>query len=136
MSPTLPLPPNPPHEVSKRPCPPKGEEVRQPNSKQAYAYDKRQDPSPPRYPYSTCHTLILPHSLPPQNAAIAREALELLVTCLKLRSHLLNMFYTLPHIGDFIIDILLGSPHVDIRLSVVEQLIQLCSINTGETEIT
>lgn len=58
------------------------------------------------------------------------------MTCLKLRSHLLNMFYTLPHIGDFIIDILLGSPHVDIRLSVVEQLFQLCSINTGEAEIT
>lgn len=67
-----------------------------------------------------------------QNAAIAREALELLVTCLKLRPHLLNMFYTLTHIGDFIIDILLGSPHTDIRLSVVDQLLQLCSISTGE----
>lgn len=81
------------------------------------------------------HNLHLSHHSP-QNAAIAREALELLVTCLKLRSHLLNMFYTLPHIGDFIIDILLGSPHTDIRLSVVEQLYQLCSISTGETEIT
>lgn len=67
-----------------------------------------------------------------QNAAIAREALELLVTCLKLRPHLLNMFYTLPHIGDFIIDILLGSPHMDIRLSVVEQLDQLCGVSPGE----
>ena len=46
------------------------------------------------------------------------------------------MFYTLPHIGDFIIDILLGSPHVQIRLSVVEQLLQLCSINTCEYEVT
>ena len=68
-----------------------------------------------------------------QNAAIAREALELLVTCLKLRPHLLNMFYTLPHIGDFIIDILVGSPHLQIRLSVVEQLLQLCSVNTVNT---
>ena len=76
----------------------------------------------------------LPPSLPPflpQNAAIAREALELLVTCLKLRSHLLNMFYTLPHIEDFITDILLGSPHVDIRISVVDQLCQLCAIHPG-----
>ena len=33
---------------------------------------------------------------------------------------------------DFVIDILLGSPHMDIRLSVVDQLYQLCqTINTG-----
>ncbi|CAI8010592.1 Ubiquitin carboxyl-terminal hydrolase 24, partial [Geodia barretti] len=68
-------------------------------------------------------------SVSSKNAAIAREALELLVTCLKLRSHLLNMFYTLPHTEDFVIDILLGSPHLQIRLSVVEQLLQLCSVN-------
>ena len=43
------------------------------------------------------------------------------------------MFYTLTHIGDFIIDILLGSPHVQIRLSVVDQLLQLCSITTANT---
>ena len=35
---------------------------------------------------------------------------------------------------DFIIDILLGCPHPDIRLSVVNQLYQLCqAIDTGET---
>ncbi len=53
--------------------------------------------------------------------------MELLVTCLKLRSSLLNIFYTLPHVEDFVIDILLGSPHVEIRLSVVDQLYQLCA---------
>ena len=41
------------------------------------------------------------------------------------------MFYTLPHTEDFVIDILLGSPHLQIRLSVVEQLLQLCSVNIG-----
>ena len=69
-----------------------------------------------------------------QNAAIARESLELLITCLKLRSSLLNIFYTLPHVEDFIIDILLGCPHPDIRMSVISQLDQLYrAIDAGET---
>ena len=68
-----------------------------------------------------------------QNAAIARESLELLITCLKLRCSLLNIFYTLPHVEDFVIDILLGCPHPDIRVSVVSQLDQLCrAIGIGE----
>lgn len=68
-----------------------------------------------------------------QNAAIARESLELLITCLKLRSSLLNIFYTLPYVEDFVIDLLLGCPHPDIRISVVSQLGQLCkAIDTGE----
>lgn len=72
--------------------------------------------------------------LPLQDAAIAREALELLVTCLKLRSSLLNIFYTMPHVDDFVIDILLGSPHDEIRLSVVDQFNQLCTaIDAGES---
>jgi len=73
-------------------------------------------------------------SVSAKDAAIAREALELLVTCLKLRSSLLNIFYTLPYVEDFVMDILLGSPHADIRLSVVDQLDQLWqTISTEST---
>ncbi len=58
------------------------------------------------------------------------------MTCLKLRSSLLNIFYTLPHVEDFVIDILLGSPHMEIRLSVVDQLYQLCqTIDSGTEEL-
>ena len=73
---------------------------------------------------------LLPPSLPPsQDAAIAREVLELLVTCLKLQSSLLNIFYTLPYVVDFV---MLGSLHMDIWLSVVDQLDQLWqTISTG-----
>lgn len=69
----------------------------------------------------------------PQNAAIARESLELLMTCLKLRSPLLNIFYTLPQVDDFICDILQGCAHPDVRFSMANQLNQLCSdIDAGE----
>ena len=105
----------------------------QPNFVLGCVFNKKQIQFPQRFcppapPPPSSQNMVLSLS---QNAAIAREALELLVTCLKLRPHLLNMFYTLTHIEDFIIDILLGSPHVQIRLSVVEQLILLCSVNTG-----
>lgn len=68
-----------------------------------------------------------------QNAAIACESLELLMTCLKLRCSLLNIFYTLPRVGEFVIDILLGCPHPDVRLAMATQLNQLCQeIDTGK----
>ena len=69
----------------------------------------------------------------PQNSGIAREALELLVTCLKLRSSLLNIFYTLPHVEEFVLDVLMGSPHPDVRAVLGDQFYQLCQmLDTGE----
>lgn len=54
------------------------------------------------------------------------------MTCLKLRSPLLNIFYTLPQVDTFICDILWGCAHPDVRLSMNNQLIQLCrDIETG-----
>ena len=55
------------------------------------------------------------------------------MTCLKLRSQLLNIFYTLPQVDDFICDILLGCAHPDVRLAMANQLNQLCTdIDAGE----
>ena len=54
------------------------------------------------------------------------------MTCLRLRSALLNIFYTLPLVEEFVVDVLLGCPHMDVRLSMGNQLIQLCrDIDTG-----
>ncbi len=92
---------------------------------------------PPSLPLSPSSLpLSLPLSPPsppsPQNAAIARESLELLTTCLKLRSSLLNAFYTLPQVEEFVSDILTGCPHPDVRLSMATQLNQLCrDLDTG-----
>ncbi|XP_071490931.1 ubiquitin carboxyl-terminal hydrolase 24-like [Diadema antillarum] len=60
-----------------------------------------------------------------KDAAIAREALELLVACLQLRTHNLTSFYTLPGVDDFIIDILLASPHPEVRCAALDQLFTL-----------
>ncbi|XP_077980970.1 ubiquitin carboxyl-terminal hydrolase 24-like [Glandiceps talaboti] len=56
-----------------------------------------------------------------KDSRIAREALELLVRCLQLRTDLLGSFYNLPFGSDFIIDILLGSPNADVRNAALEQ---------------
>ncbi|XP_060555692.1 ubiquitin carboxyl-terminal hydrolase 24-like isoform X1 [Ruditapes philippinarum] len=62
---------------------------------------------------------------------IAKEALEILVTCLQLRSELIAAFYTLPCVSDFIIDILVGCSQSDIRSAAADQFYQL-----GQTEVT
>ncbi|XP_071953763.1 ubiquitin carboxyl-terminal hydrolase 24-like [Antedon mediterranea] len=61
------------------------------------------------------------------DAMIARDALELLVACLQLRSQLLNSFYSLPSVNDFIIEILLASAHPDVRTAAMEQLYALAT---------
>eukprot|EP00731_Ephydatia_muelleri_P019119 Em0011g1159a len=62
-----------------------------------------------------------------KNTAIACEALELLVTCLNLRRSMLDAFYELPNVREFIMDVLLGCPSDDVRVSAVELLCQLCA---------
>jgi ubiquitin carboxyl-terminal hydrolase 9/24 len=50
-----------------------------------------------------------------KDAAVARAAMELLVTCLELRVSLLGVFFSLKQVGDFIIDVLVGSAHPEVR---------------------
>jgi len=70
-----------------------------------------------------------------QNAAIASESLEMLMTCVKLRSSLLHTFYSLPNMKDFVLDIIRGSPSQDVRLALLGQLTELCQdIQSGEWE--
>ncbi|XP_052775472.1 ubiquitin carboxyl-terminal hydrolase 24-like isoform X3 [Mya arenaria] len=56
---------------------------------------------------------------------IAKEALEILVTCLQLRSELIAAFYSLPCVSDFIIDILVGCSQTDIRSAAMDQFLLL-----------
>ena len=71
--------------------------------------------------------LLSKYSFFTQNTAIACEALELLVTCLNLRRSMLDAFYELPNVREFIMDVLLGCPSDDVRVSAVELLCQLCA---------
>jgi ubiquitin carboxyl-terminal hydrolase 9/24 len=65
-------------------------------------------------------------SVPLKNIGIARESLELLVTCLKLRQSDMTIFYNLPGIEDFIMDILLGSVHYELRQLMADYMFDLC----------
>lgn len=67
-------------------------------------------------------------SIPTKDANIAREALEILVTCLQLRSELIGSFYSLPFLNDFIIDLLVGCPLPEMRAAMCEQLWALCQL--------
>uniref|UniRef100_T1IKX5 ubiquitinyl hydrolase 1 n=1 Tax=Strigamia maritima TaxID=126957 RepID=T1IKX5_STRMM len=66
----------------------------------------------------------------PRDSLIAREALELLVTCLQLRKHNLGSFYNLTCVTDFIIDTVLGSPNIEIRNKACEQFYRLSQISS------
>ncbi|XP_013409431.2 ubiquitin carboxyl-terminal hydrolase 24-like [Lingula anatina] len=64
-------------------------------------------------------------SISNKDVTIAKEALELLVTCLQLRSQLIASFYNLPCIGDFIIDVLVGCPDLELRKCARDQFYKL-----------
>ncbi|XP_041474973.1 ubiquitin carboxyl-terminal hydrolase 24-like isoform X2 [Lytechinus variegatus] len=70
-----------------------------------------------------------------KDADIAREALELLVACLQLRTHNLGAFYNLPGVNDFIIDILLSSPHPEVRGAALEQFYTLTSTSISNESV-
>ena len=78
-----------------------------------------------RYVCSTPFQVSLYH-LFRQNVTIACEALDLLVTCLNLRHSMLDVFYSLPNVRDFTIDVVLGCPSEDVRTSAVELFCRLC----------
>ncbi len=52
--------------------------------------------------------------------------MELFVTCLKLRKNDITMFYKLPKVEEFIIDILLGSASTVLRMTLVDYMHELC----------
>ncbi|XP_057299797.1 ubiquitin carboxyl-terminal hydrolase 24-like isoform X2 [Hydractinia symbiolongicarpus] len=51
------------------------------------------------------------------DSVLAHNSLELLVMCLQLRPRLVTVFYKLPNVTEFIIDILTGSPSEEVRNS-------------------
>jgi len=59
------------------------------------------------------------------DAQIAAEALELLVTCLQMRTIFLPRFYELPKLGDFIVMTVLASPSEHVRKTARDQFIRL-----------
>uniref|UniRef100_A0A7M5XH66 ubiquitinyl hydrolase 1 n=1 Tax=Clytia hemisphaerica TaxID=252671 RepID=A0A7M5XH66_9CNID len=49
------------------------------------------------------------------DSVLANNSLELLVMCLQLRPNLMDLFYKLPNVDDFIVDVLTGSPSFEVR---------------------
>uniref|UniRef100_A0A2C9KAF6 Ubiquitinyl hydrolase 1 n=1 Tax=Biomphalaria glabrata TaxID=6526 RepID=A0A2C9KAF6_BIOGL len=71
-------------------------------------------------------------NIPTQDAQIAKEALEILITCLQLRKELLVSFYTLPYVSDFILDLLVSCPLKNIRDATLEQLYLLSQLGVSQ----
>ncbi|XP_077972925.1 ubiquitin carboxyl-terminal hydrolase 24-like [Styela clava] len=70
---------------------------------------------------------------PPPNpdAVVAQQALELLITCLQLRSSHLDCFFNLPSVSEFIVDLLTQPNDRDIRSCAVEQFHALSNIESA-----
>ena len=51
-----------------------------------------------------------------QDAVLANNSLELLVMCLQIRPKLIEMFYKLPNVSEFVVDVLTGSPSIEVFL--------------------
>ena len=64
------------------------------------------------------------------DSLIAQQALELLVSCLKLRSSHLECFFDLPYVSEFIIDILTRPVDSQVRECAVDQLYYLSTITS------
>ncbi|BFY99847.1 hypothetical protein BsWGS_02887 [Bradybaena similaris] len=73
-------------------------------------------------------------NIPTKDANIAKEALEILITCLQLRKELIAYFYNLPCVNDFILDLLVGCPLADIRSATLEQLFALSKLEIASTD--
>ncbi|CAL1529935.1 unnamed protein product [Lymnaea stagnalis] len=83
------------------------------------------------------HTGIYSHhvTIPTQDANIAKEALEILITCLQLRKELLVSFYTLPYVSEFVLELLVGCPLANIRDVTLEQLFLLSKLELSNPEM-
>ncbi len=68
----------------------------------------------------------------PGDSQIAGEALQLLVTCLQLRSNNMSLFYNLPMVNDFVIDTVLGSPSEIVRRRACAEFQRLSRIRSVE----
>ncbi len=62
------------------------------------------------------------------DAIIACKAIELMVACLEIRTNVLASFYTLPLIGEFVVDVVLGSSSAVVRRRACAQLIRMSRI--------
>ncbi|XP_046339329.2 ubiquitin carboxyl-terminal hydrolase 24-like isoform X2 [Haliotis rufescens] len=60
-------------------------------------------------------------NIPTKDTNIAKEALEILVTCLQKRPEFTASFYSLSCVSDFVIDLLVGCSQNDIRNAALEQ---------------
>eukprot|EP00794_Sanderia_malayensis_P007934 gene7934-8789_t len=81
---------------------------------------------------------LLRNEISAMDTILSENAIELLVMCLQLRTSLMNVFYYLPNVNEFIIDMLVGSPSLQVRLAGVHHLTILSDtyINDPKVEKT
>ncbi|KAJ7330595.1 Ubiquitin carboxyl-terminal hydrolase 24 [Desmophyllum pertusum] len=76
-----------------------------------------------------------PSEVTNKDVVIVAEALQLLVLCLQLRTQLMGVFYYLPNVNDFIVEVLIGSVNSQVRSTALEQLLILSQTPVGEPKL-
>lgn len=76
-----------------------------------------------------------PSEVTNKDVVIVGEALQLLVLCLQLRTQLMGVFYYLPNVNDFIVEVLIGSINSQVRSTALEQLLILSQTPVGEIKL-
>eukprot|EP00795_Rhopilema_esculentum_P004483 gene4483-20726_t len=75
------------------------------------------------------------NEISPMDALLSQNAIELLVMCLQLRPNLMNVFYYLPNVNEFIIDLLVGSSSMQVRKAAMTQLTILSETEINEPKV-
>lgn len=76
-----------------------------------------------------------PSEVTNKDVMIVGEALQLLVLCLQLRTQLMGVFYYLPNVNDFIVEVLIGSWNSQVRSTALEQLLILSQTPVGDHKL-
>lgn len=76
-----------------------------------------------------------PSEVTNKDVVIVGEALQLLVLCLQLRTQLMGVFYYLPNVNDFIVEVLVGSLNSQVRSTALEQFLIFSQTPVGDPKV-
>ncbi|XP_015755638.1 PREDICTED: ubiquitin carboxyl-terminal hydrolase 24-like [Acropora digitifera] len=76
-----------------------------------------------------------PSEVTNKDVVIVGEALQLLVLCLQLRTQLMGVFYYLPNVNDFIVEVLVGSLNSQVRSTALEQFLIFSQTPVGDPKL-
>lgn len=91
-------------------------------------------PSPSKRPKLQAGLCLVQSEISEKNASIASAALKLIVLCASRHRDAFSVFRSLPLVSDFIIDVLIGCAHSDVRNAALDCFFQLSTVNSQGPE--